>query len=817
MITSIKSGERVVRHRLRLTGCVQGVGFRPFVFRLASAHQLAGHICNDGACVSIEVQGPSSQVNAFRSLVRRPSKHGLSINAVMDEPIPVEATDRSFAIIPSRDESLHAISVIPDLAVCDKCLRELRTPVNRRHRYPLINCTQCGPRYSIIQRVPYDRPNTTMAAFDQCPACRAEYDDPVNRRFHAQPNACEACGPTVQLVDTLGKVIDCDPVKEAARRLDRGDIVAVKGTGGFHLAVDPTNEAAVARLRRLKQREARPFAIMCANAEVAGRYGQLTKEAVRSLMSPATPIVLAPARPGSTLAANVAPGSHRVGLMLPNTPLQHLLLDECNLDALVMTSGNPSNEPLVIDNTDAVNRLGVLCDVILWHDRPIARPVDDSVLLQREVGSGLTPIRRARGYCPLPMPLKIHGKSSRGLSVGAELKNTIAIVDRNQATISQHLGDLSSTRSMANYQHVTHDLMDLLRVEPQWVAHDLHPRYLNTLAAKELARRRSIPAFAIQHHHAHAASLMAEHGETGPILAMVCDGIGYGTDGSPWGGELLIASMRDFNRLAALEPLSLPGFDVTSKEPRRAGMALLHRTLGDDFSDHPIARRLYPDERERAFLAQAIQKGVNCVTTTSTGRLFDAVAAVLDICDRNTFEAQAAMALETAAIHYAGDAIDYDGDRPYAPPVGHLIATQTLKETGTIPVTPIVRNVIQDLMLGHAPGELADWFHHDLACVIADALVKASEVTEVRTIGLTGGVFANERLVRYLTDAVKRRDSGLRILLHEKVPCNDGGISYGQAAIGATWFASGTLPRSKNGKVDSVGRVGNAEQVVSSV
>jgi len=760
-----------VRQRWRITGQVQGVGFRPFVYRLAVRHGLTGFVRNNRDGVYIEVQGPANNLAQFGTALREQAPSlAVIATATVEDVEPASASD-AFVIHHSDGDVSPRADVTVDTAVCEDCRRELLDAADRRAGYGLINCTNCGPRFTIINRVPYDRPNTTMAGFDMCPACRAEYEGPADRRFHAQPIACHDCGPTVSLVDPHGSPVAGDPIATAAEMLRRGRILAIKGLGGFHLAVRGDDALAVERLRQLKQRDAKPFALMCRDIAAARRVVHLSDTAAAEMQSPACPIVLAPKRSNAPVAPAVAPDNHRLGVMLPYTPIQQLLFHGGAPDLLVMTSGNQSDEPIAIDNDEAVQRLGGLCDAMLWHDRPIRRCVDDSVVIDMGEAAVL-PLRRARGYVPMAVALPT-AVATTGLCVGGELKNTVAIVREGRAVISQHLGDLTHALAFGHFKQAITDLCDLYGVWPRWIAHDLHPLYLSGVHARQLAEVYHAPLIGVQHHHAHAASVMAEHGVTGPVLAVVCDGVGYGTDGSIWGGELLLADLLDFRRLAHLRAMRLPGGDAAARDTRRCALALLHQAYGDDFADHPAARRAIPDTDARAMLTRMIVGNVNCALSSGAGRVFDGVAALLGLASRNHFEAQAAIALEAAAWrHEPSDAAEklfeiVDGD----------------DGPRQLDLSLLVRRLVEGVDAGEPVGSLAALLHDALAAAWAAAVAEAVEKTHVRTVALSGGVFCNQRLTERLTELLESQD--LRVLRHRQLPPNDGGISYGQAAIAA--------------------------------
>ncbi|MGE5608267.1 MAG: carbamoyltransferase HypF [Bacillota bacterium] len=766
---------QAARNQWRVTGQVQGVGFRPFVYRLAQQHHLTGFVCNDTRGVIIEAQGLPDRLDSFACDLADQKPTLAVIDRIIRTALPVCCDEIDFRIIASHDDVQAHAEVTVDTAVCPNCLRELFSPSDRRFGYGLINCTNCGPRYSIIRRVPYDRPNTTMAAFVMCEPCRQEYADPMDRRFHAQPTACPQCGPQIRLIDSHGTPLAGDPIATASELLQQGKILAIKGLGGFHLAVRADDHAAVLRLRQLKKRDHKPFALMGAGLEQICQLVTLSDVAIAAMTSPACPIVLAPVRPDAKVSPAIAPGNHRLGVMLPYTPIHHLLFraGRGKFATLVMTSGNSSDDPLAIDNDEAIRRLGSLCDGILLHDRPIERCVDDSVLIDLGDAEPL-PIRRARGYVPMSLPgPQVVG--TPGLCVGGELKNTVAVVRDGRIILSQHLGDLTHALAFDYFKRAIADLCNLFGIQPQWIAHDLHPMYLSTAYAAQLSQQLGIRTIPIQHHHAHAAAVMAEHGVTQPVLAITCDGTGFGTDGTIWGGELLLADLSGFKRLARLRPLMLPGGDAAARDTRRCALALLHQAFGNDFADHPTTGRLLPDPIERQMLCQMMIRGLNCAQTSSAGRVFDGVAALLELCAHNDFEAQAAMTLESAA------------SRATAPEVGDLF-TLVDGDPLELNLTPLVCGILERLGQGWPVEMLAALFHEQFARAWDAVTARAVAQTQIHCVAFSGGVFCNQRFTQLLTTRLQRR--GLRVLRHRLVPPNDGGLSYGQAAIAATWAAS---------------------------
>jgi hydrogenase maturation protein HypF len=700
------------RRRLRARGVVQGVGFRPFVYRLAREHRLGGWVLNDGDGVVIEVEGAELDEFAGELVSRAPAF--ASVRSLTAEPVALLG-ETEFRIVESV-ASGHSALIPPDIATCDDCLRELFDPADRRYRYPFINCTQCGPRFTIVRDVPYDRRNTTMAGFALCLDCRREYEDPLDRRFHAEPIACPACGPQLSM-----------PLEEAVEVIDRGGILAVKGLGGYHLACDAANEAAVARLRAGKHREAKPFAVMSGRPEV---LVEVDGGELELLASRERPIVLLRRLPGSPIAESVAPGSPWLGVMLPYTPVHHLLLHDFGAD-LVMTSGNLSDEPIAFEDDEARRRLSRIADAILSHDRVIHRRCEDSV-----VRRGF-PVRRSRGYVPTPLPLS----TPRPLvATGAELKSTFCVANGEEAFLSPHLGDLDSE---ASYRAFVGDLelyLAMLGVQPEAIACDLHPDYLSTRWAHD----QGLPVVEVQHHHAHAAACLAEHGERGPALAIVFDGTGYGTDGTLWGGELLRCDLADFERLARLDPVQLPGGEAAIREPWR--LAAMH-----------LERAGLPVPWQRWAIVRESLKA-NALLTSGMGRLFDAVAALLGFDGKATYEGQAAVELEQLA-----------GDTP-AEPYDWRFGDGTA----------LVAACHADLAAGRDRTGIAAAFHETVAAAAAAACTGAGGP---EAVVLSGGTFQNVRLLN--STKTRLEALGFRVLTHRLVPPNDGGISFGQAAIAA--------------------------------
>lgn len=774
------------RLRLNIQGAVQGVGFRPFVYRLATGLGLTGWVVNDTTGVFIEAEGPPEALERF--LARLPAElppraQVLSLESAWLEPA---GYDR-FEIRHSHEAGAKTVLVLPDLATCPDCLAEVLSAGDRRFRYPFTNCTNCGPRFSIIRALPYDRPHTTMAGFVMCPDCRREYEDPLDRRFHAQPNACPVCGPQLRFLDRRGgngredaeaafvPLAEGEAALQAAvAALRAGRIVAVKGLGGFHLMADATNEEAVALLRARKRRGDKPFALMVRDLAMARRLCQVSPTAATLLSAVEAPIVLLPRRdeaadptdPPLSVATAVAPGNPALGLMLPYTPLHHLLLGELDRP-VVATSGNLSDEPICTDNDEALTRLAGLADAFLVHNRPIARHVDDSVAW---IVAG-TPrlLRRARGYAPLPVLLKEPAPTI--LAVGGHLKNTVALSVGRQVFISQHIGDLETAEAMAAFERVIADFLRLYEAQPVAIAHDLHPAYASTRYALE-AFPEAIPRIAVQHHHAHLAACLADNGVAGPALGVTWDGTGYGPDETVWGGEFLLGDARGYTRVAHLRPFRLPGGDAAVYEPRRVALALLWALYGEAalaWEDLPPVAACTPAERR--VLARMLAGGFRAPWTTSMGRLFDGVAALIGLQQRVSYEGQAAMRLEFVADPAETTAYPFD------------LVTTASPDGSPAPITldwgPLLEAVIADVREGVPVGTIAGRFHNALV----DALVRVAEAVGHPRVALTGGCFQNRLLTERSLAALQA--AGFEVLLHRQVPPNDGGISLGQIAVAA--------------------------------
>lgn len=786
-------GDDPVRVRLTVRGVVQGVGFRPFVHRLATQEGLVGSVVNTGAGVVIEAQGPPLAIGRFGQRLRAEAPPLAAIHDVSSVLLP-PAPGEGFVIDASRAQAGATTAVPPDVALCADCRREVRDPADRRFGYPFTNCTNCGPRWTIINALPYDRPLTSMAAFAMCAACRAEHDDPANRRFHAQPNACPACGPRAWLCGEGGDArVDDRPLAAAAEALAAGLVVAVRGLGGFHLAVRADDEQAVARLRRRKHRAAKPLAVMVADLAAARAVAFVTPDEEAMLASPAAPIVLLEARGGAPIAPSVAPGHRRLGVMLPPTPLHLLLFDEVagrGIGALVMTSGNAADEPICIGNDEALARLRGIADRWLLHDRPISRRADDSVL--QVTSRGPLHVRRSRGFAPAPLVVDAP-PGGPVLAVGGDLKNTACLLRDGLAFLSPHVGELDDLATRGFFTETVEGLCGLLDATPVALAYDEHPGYAGAQWARQDCGRRGIAGIGVQHHHAHLAAVMAEHRLPGPCLGVIMDGTGYGDDGTIWGGELLVADFVRCERVGRLEPLPLPGGDAAIRAPWRIAVSYLWRAglLGEDPAR--AAARLAADwpalaRRPVDGVLEMLDRGVNCPPTSSCGRLFDAVAALCGTCHEAAYEAQAAMEFmaltDTAAVEAA------------APLPGVLEELRRRKPSVAmkpgavldLPAAEVVRGAAALLNAGADAAGVSAAFHRTLADLLAEAVALVLADRPGLPVVLGGGVFLNAILADALVEQLARR--GLRAHLPRATSPGDGGLALGQAMVAAHRLAA---------------------------
>ncbi len=756
--------EALTASRVRVCGIVQGVGFRPFIFQLAEKCRLYGHVANTSSGVDIHVEGAPSRIEAFIDAISAQAPPLAQITAVDARRVdPGHYTE--FNITPSRREEGRSALISPDVSICTDCLNELRDPQDRRSGYPFINCTNCGPRFTIIDDVPYDRPKTSMRHFRMCAPCQTEYDNPRDRRFHAQPNACDDCGPQVILEGPNGGVCKgADAVSTTARLLADGKIVAIKGLGGYHLAVDATNDAAVARLRRRKQREEKPLALMAPDLDVIRTFAYIDADEVEVLTSPQRPIVLLRKRRPNAIAPMVSPRNAWFGVMLPYTPLHYLLLAH-GFTALVMTSGNLSEEPIAIANADARERLAPIADALLTHDREIYLRCDDSIVRKTD---GVTRfLRRSRGYVPVPVFLRRRQPSV--LACGAELKNTVCLTKQDRAFVSQHIGDLENLDTYAFFQATIDHLQRVLDITPEILACDMHPDYLSTRYAQE---RDDLPLVQVQHHHAHVVSTMAENHLEGRVIGLAFDGTGYGPDGTIWGGEVLIAEAGDFERAAYLTPVPMPGSAAAIKEPWRMAVSYLAHTFDDRCYDVDIPFFATVERRRAEVLVAMGRQGLNAPLTSSLGRLFDGIAALIGLRHRVAFEGQAAMELEMTIA--AGDDGLYD------------FGWKTVGESRRIEIAPIIEGVVADLSQGVSGARISRRFHTTLSALFAALCDEIRSHTGLDRVVLSGGVFQNAVLSTEL--ARRLEQSGFQVYTQRLVPANDGGLSLGQAlAAAAIW------------------------------
>lgn len=753
------------RRLIVVHGIVQGVGFRPFVSRLARHGSLAGSVRNFTGGVTIEVEGAPSDLDRFTDALCSQPPPLAVIDAVQVQSIPCRG-ERGFTIAPSNHGAEGPILVSPDIAICRDCAGELQTPTDRRYRHPFINCTHCGPRFTIVRGVPYDRPLTTMAPFAMCSRCAAEYSDIDDRRYHAQPVACPECGPTLELYAPAGGGVTRhgeEALRIVRELLARGCIVAVKGIGGFHLACDADDEGAVRQLRQRKHREQRPLAVMVSSLATARELAQLDEEAEALLTSPRAPIVLAPKCDGRVLASSVAPDSPDYGLLLPYTPLHMLLMADAPYRALVMTSGNLSDEPLCTENDEARRRLMGIADAFLWHDREILVGCDDSVVRAGKQGPII--LRRARGYVPFPVRLRRPARAV--LAVGAQIKSTFCITSGDNAFLSQHLGDLDDSRSLGFFEHSVAHFERVLQLAPSALACDLHPEYLSTRYAHDRAREAGLPLIAAQHHHAHIVSCMAENHYEGTVVGLACDGTGMGDDDTIWGCEILVCDCAGYERAGHLLEIELPGGDRAIREPWRSALAMLAACgLGGELQwlrDGPMAAVA---SSEWELVGAMLQRGVNCPPASSAGRLFDCVAAMLGLRLESAYEGQAAMALEAVAEETDGT-YPWHIDRSGRPLV--------------LDPTPLLAAIAADLRAGAEPSRVSGRFHTSFARALAEAAVLVAQEHRLTHVALSGGTFQNRLLLDLLCRRLRER--GLTPLHHRWVPPNDGGLALGQAVI----------------------------------
>ncbi len=772
-------------HRLRLEvqGRVQGVGFRPFVFQLAKQCRVAGWIENTPQGATIEIEGPWADLEVFKRRLPIQAPQSAKIETINSSAISLQQ-EKKFSIRTSQHNGPRLSVIPPDLATCQNCLEDINDPTSRRYHYPFTTCTQCGPRYSIVEGIPFDRVHTTMKKFPLCEACQREYENMADRRFHAEAIACPTCGPQLTLWDSEGTVLTKkeEGLQQACSMVREGKILAVKGLGGFQLWADGESEKSVQTLRNRKHRPRKPFAVLFPSLEVLKTHCECSRDEETLLTSPESPIVLLRRKKKSSLASAVAPDNPYLGAMLPYTPLHHLLMAKIQTP-IVATSGNRSEEPIVIDESEALTRLSEIADAYLVHDRPIARPVDDSVV--RMVNGELMMLRRARGYAPAPITIKSPGSKQNHLppilAVGGHLKNTVAVTTHDQVVLSQHIGDLSTPEAYAQFKRTLSDQLKLFDVQPQAIACDLHPDYRSTTFAKKLGKEMNIPVILVQHHYAHILSCMAEHGLEGPALGVAWDGAGYGTDETIWGGEFLLADYSGFERVGHLRPFRLPGGEICMREPRRVALSLLYEIFGDKClsMDLPPIHSLGPDLAQS--LVELLKKDVNCPATTSMGRLFDGISSILSLCHINTFEGEAAMALEFRAEKSNSDSQDTSYSMPLTTfaPEGRENGEGLPPEL--IPLIadwqPLIGSIVQDVTKGKSSNDIGLHFHQALSRLI----VNGAKILNSSNIILTGGVFQNTLLMKLTQDQLQ--NANYQVFTHHHIPPNDGGLTFGQTTV----------------------------------
>jgi len=749
--------------RISVRGVVQGVGFRPFVYQLATKHNLKGWVCNTSGDVKIEVEGEKPALDRFLDelvALAPPLARLEDVSVTSHAPQGYSGFEIRHSI---AEEGKYQL-VSPDIATCEPCLGEVLNPTDRRYRYPFTNCTNCGPRFTIIEDIPYDRPKTTMRSFKMCPQCQREYDDPMDRRFHAQPNACPRCGPSLKLVDGTGNPVPCDDVLAAAARfLKEGKVLAIKGLGGFLLACDASSDKAVKLLRERKRRPFKPLAIMVSTLEDVKKHCLVSEKEAELLTLPQCPIVLLRRREGSAVSPSVAPNLKYLGVMLPYTPLHHVLLRETGLP-LVMTSGNLSEEPIAKDNDEALRRLQGIPDYFLLHNRDIYSRYDDSVAIVELNKPQI--VRRARGYAPYPVHLPF--KSKQVLACGAELKNTFCLTKDNYAFVSQHIGDLENLETMEHFEATLELYRKLFRIEPEVVAYDMHPEYLSTKYARSLGdKHRELKLVPVQHHHAHIVSCMVENGVEDKVIGVSFDGTGYGSDGRIWGGEFLLADYKGFARVGHLEYVPLPGGTIAIERPYRMAISYLLTLLGKDALTPDLAFLKEVSSQELDLIVKQLQKGINSPLTSSCGRLFDAVSALIGIRGKIDYEAQAAIEMEMAA----------DGSERGSYP----FAIVEKDGVNIVRLDGLFRAIIQDVKNDVSQSRIAMKFHRTMAEMVVQMCQRLAQISDIKKVALSGGVFQNRLLLRLTVAALE--EAGFEVLTHSEVPTNDGGVSLGQAVI----------------------------------
>ncbi|MEN8615142.1 carbamoyltransferase HypF [Dehalogenimonas sp. THU2] len=761
-MSGVRAAERLA---VSVKGIVQGVGFRPFVYQLAHKHRLTGWVTNTSGEVRIEVEGVAEELKAFLTELESEAPPQSHITGVMSSALP-PAGYHDFEIRESVAEAGKYQMISPDLATCADCRVEIFDPANRRYRYPFTNCTNCGPRFTIIEDIPYDRPLTTMKVFPMCAACRKEYENPLDRRFHAQPNACPVCGPKLRLTDASGQNIEsADVVADATRLIKDGKILAIRGLGGFLLACDAKNQSTVEELRRRKQRPAKPFAVMLPDMAAVEARCSVTDEEKTLLTSAAAPIVLIRFKENTDIAVSVAPGLKYLGVMLPYTPLHHLMM--AGIDRpLIMTSGNLAEEPIAAGNAEALSRLDGIADYFILHNREIFSRYDDSVVIH-EAGSKRM-LRRARGFAPYP--IRLPSDIPQLLGVGAQEKNTFCLTRDDNAFISQHIGDMENLETVEHFENTLRLYEKMFRITPEAIACDLHPDYAASKWAEVEASRRELPLIKVQHHHAHIASCLAENAADGKVIGVAFDGTGYGDDGKIWGGEFLIADLAGYQRAAHLEYLPLPGGEAAVRKPYRTAIGYLYRLFGQNGLTKATACLRGVEGSEIDLIKQQVDRGLNTPETSSAGRLFDAVAAILGIRTEIQYDAQAAVELEMAA-----EGVDTLDTYPFDIIVENAVRIIRLKR--------LFESIFDDIENGVATAEIAARFHNAVVDIIDQVCHSLKDDKGLNSVALSGGCFMNRRLLRQTIERLS--NSGFKVYAHREVPTNDGGISLGQVAVAA--------------------------------
>lgn len=762
---------KITRARIDVRGIIQGVGFRPFIYRLAGTDGLTGYVANTAAGVTIELDGTAEKIKRFITAIaseKPPLAHIEKLDVAWSEVAPA-GIHQTFKIIESVGAGPRIGPITPDSNVCESCLAELFTPGDRRYLYPFINCTDCGPRYTLIEKTPYDRPMTAMKDFSLCEQCRHEYSDPLDRRFHAQATCCPHCGPSVTLTTAAGQAVECaDPIHLAANLLETGNIVAIKGIGGFHLAVNAVDAKAVAKLRKRKGRPDKPLAVMAADLHHIDTFAGFSPNERTLLCGRLRPIVLLQKKSPFPLAANVAPENRFIGVMLPYTPIHHILFYRHDFQALVMTSGNLSGSPVVKDNDEALAKLAGIADYFLLHNRPIVTQADDSVL--RASGNYTALYRRARSF--VPAAINLQRNWGRTLALGAIIKNTICMTKDTEAFVSQHIGDLDNMDTQVHQRNIRRHFQSLLRIEPDLLVHDLHPDYPGSRYARS---QKELPAIGVQHHHAHAVSCMGEHGLAGPVVALTLDGNGYGPDRTVWGGEVLLADYHAFERLAHLSTVAMPGGDAAVREPWRMACSYLYQAFGPEYNE--LGLQVLQSHRDKInLIQQMIDKSINSPLTSSCGRLFDSAAALLGLRYTVSFEGQAAAELEMLL-----DPADNDNS---AYPCEIIKASA---DPWLLPVKPIISGIVHDILQGESPAQVSKRFHNTLAVLFTKVCLEIRDQRSINQVVLSGGVFQNLTLLKQLKTNLEAHD--FTVYSHARLPANDGGISLGQALAGRAMFA----------------------------